>query len=114
MWASSLESLPDYRPSHPCSGLGCFAASSGSITTGPFLVTSLKPIFFFFFANKEVHRRRRRLIALIGGVFVLQAFMIVDVNAREAEGEAGRSGGRGLRQKHVSQSFLSVGGNKHV
>lgn len=48
--------------------------------------------------------------------------MIIEVNSkghreggkREKERESGRSGGRGLRQKHVSQSFLSVDCDKHV
>lgn len=55
-------------------------------------------------------------------LFVLEASVIIEVNSkghreggkRERERESGRSGGRGLRQKHVSQSFLSVDCDKHV
>lgn len=45
--------------------------------------------------------------------------MIIDVNSKGRGGgwrerESGGSGGCGLRQKHVSQSFLSVYCDKHV
>lgn len=46
--------------------------------------------------------------------------MIIEVNTKgggvdgKRERESGRSGGRGLRQKHVSQSFLSADCDKHV
>ena len=52
-------------------------------------------------------------------LFVLEASVIIEVNSKggggvEREKESGRSGGRGLRQKHVSQSFLSVDCDKPV
>lgn len=59
------------------------------------------------------------MTALIGGYpCVLEAAVIIEVNSKRDGGarkrESGRSGGRGLRQKNVSQSFLSADCDKHV
>lgn len=83
-----------------------------------FLVTLLKLIYFL--ANRKVHRGHR-LTALIGGYqFVCSGNVPDNSSVLKVEGggngkrESSRSGGRGLRQKHVSQSFLSVDCDKHV
>lgn len=83
-----------------------------------FLVTLLKLIYFL--ANRKVHRGYR-LTALIGGYqFVCSGNVPDNSSVLKSRGggngkrESSRSGGRGLRQKHVSQSFLSVECDKHV
>lgn len=69
------------------------------------LVTLLKLICFL--ANRKVHRGRR-LTGLIGGYSFVSSGSVHDNR------DSGGSGGCGLRQKHVSQSFLSADCDKLV